>query len=83
MNIKIKVKNGVRVVRRITHGNCYAAYSAARVSVRLGHFIPTPHFNHIFATLQNLRFRLFGLQKRQLPGTLGEIIFELSVEYIV
>jgi hypothetical protein len=34
---------------------------------------PTPHSNHIFATLQNLRFRLFGLQKRRIPGTLCAI----------
>jgi hypothetical protein len=29
-------------------------------------------FHHIFVALQNLRFRLFGLQKRRLPGTLCE-----------
>jgi len=33
--------------------------------------------HHIFAALQNLRFRLFGLQKRRQSKTLGEIIFGL------
>jgi hypothetical protein len=37
-----------------------------------------PHCNHIFATLVLLRKPLFGLQKRRIPGTLGD-----SYNYIV
>jgi len=39
--------------------------------------IPTPPCTHILPALALLRKPLSGLAKRQLPRTLGEIIFEL------
>ena len=35
--------------RRLTNGIRFAAYSAARGSLRLGHIVPTPSLTHIWA----------------------------------
>jgi hypothetical protein len=47
---------GLFTLRRLT---------AARGSVRLGHFVPTPHSTHILSALQMLRICLFGRPKRR------------------
>jgi len=62
--IGLRITNGIRFRR---------AKPASRGYVRLGHYVPTPHFTHIFATLVLLRKPLYGLQKRRIPRTLCEI----------
>ena len=65
----------IRGKQHLTNGICYAACSAARGYVRLGHSAAL-HSTHIFAALVLLRKPLFGLQKRRIPRTLDEIGFK-------
>ena len=62
--------------RHLTNGNCKMPYSGIlgyeKLQSALSAFVQFS-LRHIFAALQNLRFRLFGLQKRQLPRTLCDI----------
>ena len=57
-------------------------FGRLRGSVRLGHFVPTPHSTHIFAVAGTLRVPLSQPQKRRIPRTLSEIGFELVRKYI-
>jgi len=79
--IIIEVINNI--LRRLTNGNCSPPYSGGSGSAkyRSGYALCDILLHHILPALVLLRKPSFGLAKRQLPRTLGEIKIE-NWEYI-
>jgi len=67
-------------VHRITNGNCSPPIRAVRATKNRSraYALCAVLLHHILPALQMLRIRLFGLAKRQLLRTLGEMLLDIT-----